>query len=86
MLTVSFKASFLRKINRIDEDLREEAIEKINLLKDIRNHRVLKVHKLHGTLSGLFSFSVNYKTRIVFEYISKIEAVLLSIGDHDMYN
>lgn len=86
MLIVSFKASFLRKMNRIDEDLCVEATEKIEFLKDIRNHRLLKVHKLHGPLAGAYSFSVNYKTRIVFEYVSKTEVALLSIGDHDVYN
>lgn len=86
MLTVSFKASFLRQMNKLSETLQEEAIEKIDLLKDIRNHRLLKVHKLHGPLSGAFSFSVDYKTRIVFEYVSKTEVALLSIGDHDIYN
>ena len=65
-------------MNRLDADLREEAIEKINLLKDIKNHRLLRVHKLHGPLSDWFSFSVNY--------VSKTEVALLSIGDHDVYN
>lgn len=86
MLTVSFKPSFLRKIGRLDDTLQEEAVEKIDLLKDIRNHRLLKVHKLHGPLAGKFSFSINYKTRVVFEYVSKTEVTLLSIGDHDVYN
>ncbi|TSC76743.1 MAG: RelE/StbE family addiction module toxin [Parcubacteria group bacterium Gr01-1014_29] len=86
MLTISFKPSFLRKMNGLDVALREEVIEKINLLKDIKNHRLLKVHKLHGPLAGAYSFSVNYKTRIVFEYVSKTEVALLSIGDHDVYN
>ena len=86
MLSVSFKPSFIRKLNGLDDTLRKEAVEKINLLKDIRNRRLLKVHKLHGPLAGLFSFSVNYKTRIVFEYVSKNEVALLSIGDHEIYD
>ena len=86
MLIVSFKASFLRQMNKINEGLREEAIEKIGLLKNTKNHTLLKVHKLHGQLAGSFSFSVNYKTRIVFDYISKNEVALLAIGDHDIYN
>lgn len=86
MLAVSFKASFIRKMTKIDEDLRVEAIEKINLLKNTQNHQLLKVHKLRGQLAGLSSFSVNYRTRIVFEYISKNEVALLSIGDHNVYN
>ena len=86
MLIVSFKASFLRQMNKLSEDLQEETIEKIGLFKDTRNHQLLKVHKLHGPLAGAYSFSVNYKTRIVFEHVSKTEVALLSIGDHDIYN
>ncbi len=86
MLNVYSKASFIRKMNALPNALSEEALEKIELLKETKNHRMLKVHKLHGPLAGLHSFSVNYKTRIVFEYISKKEIVLLSIGDHEIYN
>ena len=85
LLTVRFKASFIRRLKALDESLQEESIEKIELLKNTDNHRLLKVHKLHGPLAGCLSFSVNYKTRIVFEYVSKTEVVLLSIGDHDVY-
>lgn len=86
MLSVSFKASFIRKVNALPDELREEAVEKIELLKNTKNHTLLKVHKLHGHLAGSFSFSVTYKIRIVFEYVSKDEVALLAIGDHDVYN
>jgi mRNA-degrading endonuclease YafQ of YafQ-DinJ toxin-antitoxin module len=85
MLTVSYKPSFIRKLNKLDKDFREEIITKISLLGDTGNHAALKVHKLHGRFSDCFSFSVNYETRIVFEYISKTEVALLSIGTHDIY-
>ena len=86
MLNVYFKASFIRKMNALPKALQEDALDKIGQLKSIKNHQLLKVHKLHGPLAGLFSFSVNYKTRIVFERISKNEVALLSVGDHDIYN
>ena len=86
MLAIHYKASFIRKLNALDAAPLEEAIEKIELLRDPRNHRLLKVHKLHGPLAGAYSFSVNYKMRIVFHYISKNEVALLSIGDHEVYD
>ena len=58
----------------------------IELLKDKGNHKHLKVHNLHGRLAGRYSFSVNYKTRIVFAYLSKQEIALLAIGDHEVYD
>lgn len=68
--------------------LQEEAFEKIELFKDPGNHRTLKVHKLQGALRGHFSFSVNFKTRIIFVYLSTKpkEAYLLAIGDHSIYD
>ena len=84
-MKVSFLPLFARKFNRLGVALQDEVMEKIELFKDEKNHKYLKVHKLHGVLSGRYSFSVNYKTRIVFSYLSKNEAVLLAVGDHDVY-
>ena len=84
-MKVSFLPSFARKFNRLEIALQDEVVEKIELFKDGKNHKQLKVHKFRGVLSGRYSFSVNYKTRIVFSYLSKNEAVLLAVGDHDVY-
>lgn len=85
MLTISFKPTFVKQVNRLEKALIDEVFEKIELLKKEENHKALKVHKLHGKLSGYFSFSVNYNTRIVFEYLTKNEIVLLFVGGHDIY-
>lgn len=85
MIEISFKPSFVRQVKLLEEDLFEEVIEKIEFFKYKKNHSSLKVHKLHGKLSGCWSFSVNYKIRVVFQYLSKTEIVLLAVGDHDVY-
>lgn len=85
-MKVYFLPIFIRHFNKLEPELQEEAIEKIELFRNKRNHTQLKVHKLYGRLANRYSFSVNYKTRIVFTYISKQEAVLLAIGDHTVYN
>jgi len=82
---IGYFPKFVRQYKVLDKDFREEIKEKVELLKDSRNHKSLKVHKLHGNFKGCYSFSVDYKTRIVFVYISKEEIVLLAIGDHDVY-
>lgn len=84
-MKVHFKPTFIKKFKKLESALQEEAFEKIELFKDIKNHKQLKVHKLNGVLSGRYSFSVNYKTRIVFSYLAKNEAVLLAVGDHEVY-
>lgn len=85
MLEVSYSTEFFRKLKNLPEDLQEEVFEKIDLFKNKKNHQVLKVHKLKGKLQSRFSFSVDYKFRIIFKYISNKEAFLLTIGDHSIY-
>ena len=55
------------------------------LFKNKNNHKRLNVHILHGRLKGRYSFSVNYRFRIVFTHLSKNEVVLLAVGDHTVY-
>lgn len=86
MLEINYKASFVRIFDNLEADLQEEILEKIALFRQTKNHRQLKVHKLHGPLKNFYSFSVNYEIRIVFEYLSKKEVALLGVGDHDVYS
>jgi len=45
----------------------------------------IKTHKLKGSLSGFFSFSINQKYRIVFEMIKSDIIWFHSVGDHSIY-
>lgn len=84
-MDVSYTPTFVRQFKALEKNLQEEVIEKIELFCDRKNHKFLKVHMLAGRLNGRFSFSVNYKFRIVFSYLSSHAAVLLAVGDHDVY-
>ena len=72
-------------MKKLPPDLQNEAIEKIEKLRNRKNHSSLKVHKLHGQLAGFWSFSVNYDYRIIFEYESKGVMTLLAVGNHEIY-
>jgi len=84
-IEIMYKPEFIRLYNRLIGELQKEVKEKIELFRDTKNHKILKVHKLHGRMKGSYSFSVNYRYRIVFEYESKNCAILMNVGDHDMY-
>ena len=86
MLSVAVTPQFKRMFRKLESSLQTEALEKITLFTDPQNHQQLKVHKLKGRLRGRYSFSVNYKIRIVFTYESKESVILIAIGDHDIYN
>ena len=87
MLTIAYSQTFLKKLKKIkkeDARLLAEVLEKIELFKDISMHQSLKVHASKGKLKGYHSFSVNYKTRILFKYLQTDEVYLMTIGGHDI--
>jgi addiction module RelE/StbE family toxin len=84
-MKVRFKPLFLRQLGKLPAALQEEAKDKIALFKRNPKHQSLKVHKLKGRLRGYWSFSVNYKYRIVYEHESKNAVALVKIGDHSIY-
>ena len=85
MLHVYCKPVFIRMFNKLPIDLQEEVLSKIELFKNEKNHKLLKIHKLHGRLKKYYGFSVDYHTRVVFDYLSDNEVVLLAAGDHEVY-
>ena len=85
-MKIAFIPAFIKKFNRLEISLQNEILDKTELFKGKKNHKVLRVHKLHGDMKNNYAFSVNYKYRIIFAYLSKDEAVFLAIGDHDIYN
>jgi len=84
-ITVKYTSEFIRLYNKLVSSLQEEVKAKINLFRDRNNHKALKVHKLHGRLRDRYGFSVNYKFRVIFKYLDKKTAALLSVGDHEVY-
>lgn len=85
-MEVTYSPRFLRQLKKLNKPLQDEVVEKIELFKDVTNHKQLKVHSLHGKFQTYHSFSVNYAYRIIFDYVSKNEVVLLKVGDHDIYD
>ena len=85
MIKIAYTPAFVRQYKKLDRDLQEEVRERIGSFRNKKNHDTLKVHKLHGDLKKFFSFSVNYKTRIVFYWLTTDEALLEAVGDHEVY-
>ncbi len=84
-MRIGYTTTFLRQLKALPFEIQEEVLEAIGHFADRKNHARLKVHKLKGRLAGEFAFSVNYRIRIIFEYPKAGTAILLAIGDHDVY-
>lgn len=84
-MRIIFAPTFLRQLKRLPKALQEEAVEAIESFRDPDNHVRLKVHKLHGRFIKYYSFSVNYRFRIIFEHAPSDIVHVLAIGDHDAF-
>ena len=85
MVNILYTEKFTAQFERLPKKIQDEAYKKIELFIQNPKHASLKSHKLHGPLSGRFAFSVNHKTRVVFEYGEGGIIAFLKIGDHDIY-
>lgn len=85
MLQILYKPSFVRQYKKLSEELQEDAKNAMERFKANPHDPALRIHKLKGRLKSYQSFSVNYRFRIVFEWVSKKQVRFLMIGDHTVY-
>lgn len=78
----SFKRIYKKKTKRRPE-LKSLFWEKIELFTRDPFHKSLRTHKLTGKLSGLWAFSIDYDTRLIFEFIEEDQVALIDFGSHD---
>jgi addiction module RelE/StbE family toxin len=82
-----FKRSF-RKITKKNPQLKNQIVNVLRLLADDPFTPSLKSHKLGGNLAGLWSCSVTYDCRIIFNFsedeeLLEMVILLIDIGSHD---
>lgn len=82
-----FKRSF-KKITKKNPQLQTKIIDVLKLLADDPFTQSLKSHKLGGELAGLWSCSVTYDCRIIFNFsedeeLLEMVILLIDIGSHD---
>jgi len=85
MIDLEYAPKFLRQLYKLETNIQEEALKKIELFKNQKNHRNLNAHKLHGRFKYRHAFYVTSKIRILFRYQNQKLATLLAIGDHGVY-
>ena len=75
----NFKADF----KKLTEKQKTMFYQRMKLFIQNPRSEALKVHKLHGNLSGLSAFSLGGDLRIIFSWIDKDHIIFLRIGTHN---
>ncbi|MBI5793552.1 hypothetical protein HZA87_00475 [Candidatus Uhrbacteria bacterium] len=86
MVQVAYTPKFVRAYKKLVPGLQIEVKQALELFADKGNHDRLRVHKLSGRMEDRYSFSVNYKIRVVFRFLPDGRALLLTVGDHSIYS
>jgi len=83
-MTIYYHPRFKEAYKFLPPLVKKKAEQKVDIFRknpfDVR----LRIHKLHGELAHLWSFSVDGKYRILLEFYKK-DIVFLDIGDHGIY-
>ena len=91
MKNLVWSPKFVRKFKRIakkNTQLRIQIEKTLELLMEDPFDSSLRTHKLKGDLEGVWSCSVDYDNRILFEFVIDTESgeeeiFLLTLGSHD---
>jgi addiction module RelE/StbE family toxin len=86
-----WSAGFVRKFKRLvkkNPQLKTQIEKILELLTEDPFNSSLRTHKLKGDLDGVWSCSVDYDNRILFEFVvnsdsGEEEIFLLTLGSHD---
>lgn len=84
-MILSFSPHFKRLMKKLPVSLRPLIKNRIELFQADPFHPSLNTHKLQGDLKSYWSFSIDRKHRIVFEFDGDDSVCFLSVGDHSVY-
>jgi len=86
-MTIYVYSRYRRSYENLDPQLQRLADERIAIFRRNQFDPRLDTHRLHGKLKKQWSFSVDQRYRILFEFLGKKkeEVVFLDIGNHSIY-
>jgi addiction module RelE/StbE family toxin len=82
---ILFTPEFKRDYRKLPSELKERLKERGRLFQENPFHPLLRTHKLTGVLKECWAYSVDFRVRVIFQFVSKTEIVLLRVGDHSIY-
>ena len=84
-MKIFYTKKFEREYKKISRDVKLKIESKESIFRKNPHSHSLKTHKLSGQMEDFWSFSVDFKYRIVFEFINTKIVYFHSIGNHDIY-
>ncbi len=85
LVVILYTPEFKRDYKKLSGALQNLLKKKGQLFEAEPFHPLLRTHRLSGKLRGLWSFSLDYRHRVIFRFRGQSEVELLCVGDHSIY-
>lgn len=82
-MEILYSPRFKRSFKKLSKVLQQSVWKKIGLFRESPFHPSLKTHKL--AIEELWAFSVDYKNRVIFQFLDDSKTLLVNVGDHSIY-
>jgi len=83
-MIIRYSGRFNRAYKKLPYEIKTKAEKREQLFRDNPFHAFLNTHKLHGKLKDQWSFSIDNKYRILFEF-DGADVIFLDVGAHELY-
>ena len=84
-MKIVYASKFAREYRKLPKEIKILAESKEKIFRKNPFDPILETHKLHGRFKDFWSFSIDLKYRIVFEFGENKIVYFYSIGDHRVY-
>lgn len=84
-LTIKYGPEFKREYKKLSASLKLLVKERGAIFELDPFNPSLKTHKLSGHLQKVWSFSLDHRYRVLFEFKDNNTVELLRVGDHSIY-
>jgi mRNA-degrading endonuclease YafQ of YafQ-DinJ toxin-antitoxin module len=84
-MEIYYSSEFKKRFKKLPSQIKAIAIDKEHFFRTNPFNPSLRTHKLAGRLHGLWSFSLDYKHRIIFRFLPDRTVLFISVGDHSIY-
>lgn len=82
---IVFNKKFVSQLQKLPKNIAEKTLEKLNMFEKNPFHPSLRLHKLSWKLEWMWSISINMSVRVIFEAEEDGTILLISVGNHDIY-
>lgn len=83
--TIYYTSNFAKQVKKLPHNLTRQISQREEVFRKDPFHPLLKTHKLSGKLKNLWSFSITFHHRILFEFVDKDKVLFIDVGGHEIY-